>query len=218
MACDRIVRFSAYPKPSREDIANLLQDYFGLGGATSIKWNTDRFDVLMVGNCSSPRARYRARLGLPGSDLKIIARLSSYRANGGVTGVCRTCSRTRAKELYPLPGKEPVTTRTKRARSADGFVRGLHKKAVLLRMQGREREGLLRDALERLRHNRGPWTERYDIASRALAETAPKASNPEPTTGATVKQYTIVVCAPRVVTTYARTWDGYVALQLWWTT
>jgi hypothetical protein len=62
---------------------------------------------------------------------------------------------------------------------ADGFVRVMHKKAVLLRMQSRERENVLRDALERLRHNRGPWTERYDIASRALAETLPKVSAPE---------------------------------------
>lgn len=69
------------------------------------------FDVVaLAGNrerhtCRECRTSTVAQIAPEGADPRVIARLSAYRRQGGVLGVCKTCSRRLAAERYPLPGE-----------------------------------------------------------------------------------------------------------------
>lgn len=68
-----------------------------------------RFDVEpMEGNrekhtCRECQKSEIVKIAPDRCDPKLIQRISAYRSRGGITGVCRNCSRLRAAELYPLP-------------------------------------------------------------------------------------------------------------------
>jgi hypothetical protein len=70
-----------------------------------------RFDVESLGEgrekhtCRECKTSEIVVVAPPGADLRVIERLTAYRSRGGVTGVCKTCSKARAAELYPLPGE-----------------------------------------------------------------------------------------------------------------
>ena len=70
-----------------------------------------RFDVESLGDgrerqtCRECKTSEIVRIAPAESNLKLIERLTAYRANGGVIGVCKMCSKQRAAELYPLPGE-----------------------------------------------------------------------------------------------------------------
>lgn len=55
--------------------------------------------------CRECRTSEIVQVAPAGADARVIARLSAYRSSGGVLGVCKTCSRRRAEERYPLPGE-----------------------------------------------------------------------------------------------------------------
>lgn len=57
--------------------------------------------------CRECKTSVIVRILPEGVPVKFLARRSKYRASGsGVLGVCKTCSRRRAAERYPLPDEE----------------------------------------------------------------------------------------------------------------
>jgi hypothetical protein len=55
MALDRWVYFRGEARPTREQLGQLLEDFFGQAG--EVKWDRDRFFVVLVGKPSHPLKR-----------------------------------------------------------------------------------------------------------------------------------------------------------------
>jgi hypothetical protein len=53
MACDRFVYWKNGKKPTKDEVAKVLTNFFA-GGAESITWEMDRFFVTLHGNITHP--------------------------------------------------------------------------------------------------------------------------------------------------------------------
>jgi hypothetical protein len=67
VACDRFVSWNTERRPTREEVASVIVDFCG-GAATEVKWERDRFFVLLVGTTSAPLKRIPGVAPLVASD------------------------------------------------------------------------------------------------------------------------------------------------------